>query len=136
MSLYLDMLTNPQIMFAVRQGPLRTVEWVVTATLRMESYKIKSFKASQVHLIDEATTSICGEQLEYTVEPVLTVTNERHCIRRSVRKVPPKFSMHYIHFYIVYNGLPVLHKAPASWSPSSIIIMAYNLSRNSHTKYG
>ena len=72
-----------------------------------------------------------------TVEPVLTVTCERRspCIRRSVRKVPTEFSMRYIHFYIVYNGVRVLRKAAASWSPNSIIIMAYNLSRNGHTKY-
>ena len=73
-----------------------------------------------------------------TMEPVLMVTCEGRspCIRRSVRKVPAEFSMRYIHFYIVYNGLPVLSKAAASWSHNSIIIMAYNLSCNSHTKYG
>ena len=61
---YLDMITDPQIAFAVRQGSPRTVEEAVTATLRRESYKIKSFKATPVHLIDEAATSIGGRTIE------------------------------------------------------------------------
>ena len=39
----------------------------MTATMRMESYKIKSFKAAQVHLFDEAATSIGGRTMESTV---------------------------------------------------------------------
>ena len=34
----------------------------------MESYKIKSFKAASVHLIDEAVTSIGGRTMESTSE--------------------------------------------------------------------
>ena len=43
------------------------MEETVTATLRMESYKIKSFKAAPVHLIDEAATSIGGRTMESTI---------------------------------------------------------------------
>ena len=64
---YLDMITDPQIEFSVRQGFPRTVEEAVTATLWMESYKIKSFKAAPVHLIDEAATSIGGRTMESTI---------------------------------------------------------------------
>ena len=63
----MDMITDPQIAFAVKQGSLITVEVAVTATLRMESYRIKSFKAAPVHLIDEAATSIGGRTMESTV---------------------------------------------------------------------
>ena len=42
---YLDMITDLQIAFAVKQRSPRTVEEAVTATLRMESYKIKSFQS-------------------------------------------------------------------------------------------
>ena len=65
---YLDMITDPQIAISVRQGFPRTVEEAVTATLWMESYKIKSFKAAPVHLIDEAATSIGGRTMESTSE--------------------------------------------------------------------
>ena len=72
---YLDMITDPQIAFAVRQGSPRTVEEAVTATLRMESYKIKSFKATPVHLIDEAATSIGGRTME--LKSVIGAVGER-----------------------------------------------------------
>ena len=61
------MITDPQIAFAVKQGSPRTVQEAMTATLRMESYEVKSFKAAPIHLIDEAATSIGGRTMESTV---------------------------------------------------------------------
>ena len=52
---YLDQLSDPQVAFGVRQVAPRTVDEAVTATLRMESYKVRPTKATPVGLIDEAT---------------------------------------------------------------------------------
>ena len=48
---------------------------------------------------------ICSYLKMHTVEPVLKVTCEGRspCIRRSVLKVPTKFSMHYIHIEHLYK---------------------------------
>ena len=72
----------------------------------------------------------------FTVEPVLKITCEglSPCIRWSVWKTPMEFCTMYT--FTLYIGLPVLCAAAASSSPSCIIIMAYNLSHNDHTKYG
>ena len=52
----------------------------------------------------------------HTAEPVLTVTCEGRspCIRRSVRKVPTEFSMHYIHIEHLYIKAGHLYIA-ATW---------------------
>jgi len=52
---YLEQLTDPQVAFGVRQGTPKTVNEAVTATLRMESYKIRPAKTTSVGLVDGAT---------------------------------------------------------------------------------
>ena len=91
---YLDQLTDPQIAFGVRQTSPGSVDEAVTATLRMESYRVKP-PVTPAHPTDEAAiATVVGTprtaKYDPTAELLQTLLEKVERLEASQRDTTPR----------------------------------------------
>ena len=102
---YLDQLSDPQVAFAVRQSTPKSVDEAVTATLRLESYKIRPAKLVGLVSPEPPTESLTETSAE---EALVGAVGAREKHRENCKDQPARTS--YSHWLRESSGLRLAKK--------------------------